>query len=114
MTQTPCSTCRKPVEINNGFVARLVSLGKAITCYDCRNGSPDYKGMPYKKYLKTAHWQATSKAIRKRDGHKCRLCNDGGLTDVHHRTYENLGREKPTDLITLCRRCHKLYEENKR
>jgi hypothetical protein len=64
------------------------------------------KAMPYEAYLETAHWKyARVKAID-RAGGSCQLCNERGDLDVHHRTYERRGHEKPGDLIVLCRDCH--------
>jgi hypothetical protein len=33
------------------------------------------------------------------------------LLEVHHRTYERLGRELTTDLTVPCNACHELYHE---
>jgi hypothetical protein len=42
-------------------------------------------------------------------GFRCRVCNAGrdkARLEVHHRTYERLGREHVGDLTTLCSECH--------
>ena len=36
----------------------------------------------------------------------CCLACSGEWTDLHHRTYDRLGREQWRDLIPLCRACH--------
>jgi len=34
--------------------------------------------------------------------------------DVHHKTYERIGAEKPGDLVVLCRACHGQEHEKQR
>jgi len=35
------------------------------------------------------------------------MCSSHDATlDVHHKTYENYGDERPEDLVVLCRSCH--------
>ena len=40
---------------------------------------------------------------------KCVLCDSTRNIIIHHRNYENVGNEKDTDLIVLCKRCHTLF-----
>jgi hypothetical protein len=63
----------------------------------------------YRLYLQSPHWQATRKAALERAGQRCQLCNRAGRLDVHHRTYERVGHEKPGDLTVLCRKCHDIF-----
>lgn len=67
--------------------------------------------MHYYTYITSRRWRdnparlAELKAARFR----CRLCNasaDDVQLEVHHRTYERLGCERPDDLVALCRDCH--------
>lgn len=62
----------------------------------------------YHEYLKSAEWQNVRTAVLQRDGYRCRFCNSGLDLNVHHRSYEYIGREMQnlTDLVTICRRCH--------
>lgn len=67
------------------------------------------KSMPYDKYLETEHWKHFRNEALKWAGHKCQLCNKEDTTLViHHKTYENRGRETFNDVIVLCENCHKL------
>lgn len=71
----------------------------------------------YHEYIKTEAWRERAEAAKQRVGHRCQICNRpaGRVTlDVHHRTYERLGNERPEDLTVLCRGCHELYEKNRR
>ena len=68
----------------------------------------ELKGKPYGEYLKTKEWQQTRRRALKSAGYKCQLCGtDGVQLHVHHKTYDNIGEEKPDDLIVLCKACHK-------
>lgn len=41
---------------------------------------------------------------------RCQVCNtDERTLHVHHRTYERVGAELPTDLIVLCDACHGVF-----
>lgn len=65
-------------------------------------------------YLRSEHWQRKRAAALEAAGYRCQVCNENQRLDVHHRTYERLGREAPGDLTVLCRRCHELFHANKR
>ncbi|MDI9358558.1 MAG: hypothetical protein QM528_06400 [Phycisphaerales bacterium] len=68
-----------------------------------------------KKGWNTPEWIAKSKAVKERDGNKCRCC--GTTTKIlhaHHRCYitkngvQNNPWEYPNELlITLCEDCHR-------
>jgi len=66
--------------------------------------------VPYEDYLFSPHWQRTRDAFLKIIGWKCQICGRKDVPlDVHHNTYENLGREEFGDLVALCRECHELF-----
>lgn len=68
--------------------------------------------MDYQDYLQTDHWKAVRKMMLKQSGHRCQLCNASDrVLHVHHRSYENRGRETYTDLIVLCSVCHGQFHE---
>lgn len=64
------------------------------------------KGMPYEKYLQTEHWRHVRILALERAGGRCQLCNKTERLQVHHRTYERRGEEKPEDVTVVCRPCH--------
>lgn len=68
----------------------------------------------YEDYLATEHWHDKRDEIQKRDNYRCVFCSDTHNLAVHHVTYDNIGIERPEDLITVCRTCHavltKLHE----
>ena len=78
-------------------------------------GRPDYRG---------GNWQVQAGRARERDGYRCRMC---GVTeeelkrqlDVHHRvpfrTFESAAEaNRLSNLISVCRPCHRRLEEEGR
>ena len=59
----------------------------------------------YLDYLKSPQWKEKRKKVLARDKWTCQRCGGRG-SDVHHITYERFGRERLSDLETLCRECH--------
>ncbi len=41
-----------------------------------------------------------------RDNYQCQDCGARGHLQVHHRSYQHVGRELRSELTTLCRHCH--------
>ena len=62
----------------------------------------------YKKhYLASPQWKAIKASILSRDQYTCQSCLVTGFPlEVHHIAYVNFMAEQPSDLISLCRRCH--------
>ena len=60
----------------------------------------------YSEYIKTDTWRKRAAFARSRAGGRCWTCNFEGTLEVHHRTYDHVGRESPDDLIALCSPCH--------
>jgi 5-methylcytosine-specific restriction endonuclease McrA len=70
------------------------------------------RGDSYREYLASPGWRAKAEAMLWIAGYRCQVCNthrDEATLDVHHRTYERVGGERPGDLIVLCRDCHELF-----
>ena len=68
----------------------------------------------YGQYLESEHWKQFSLRI-KEQRRKCQDCGipafdawkrDSVGLNVHHLTYENVGKEKDADVELLCRQCH--------
>lgn len=69
-------------------------------------------GMKYREYLQTDEWQEKARVCKEFYNWRCALCYASAETlDAHHRTYERLGQELPTDLIALCRPCHAKFHD---
>lgn len=57
----------------------------------------------YNSYLQSEYWRAFAARQRK---DRCFCCGVGERLQVHHLSYERLGRELPQDVVTVCGRCH--------
>jgi len=64
-------------------------------------------------YLRSAHWRARRARAIARAGGSCERCGKPGRLEVHHVTYERLGRERDRDLRALCHRCHQIAERRR-
>ena len=53
----------------------------------------------------TPEWHSKQTEVLKRDGMLC-VCGNRA-TEVHHKTYINLGQEPLSDLVALCRYCYR-------
>lgn len=123
-----CVECRNPIAINsrtalNEYVRRPYYL--CDKCLSERGAKTEAKqqgmdmaederirilrSLPYSEYLKSEHWQSLRRTMLKRAGYRCQICNGRGELHVHHRTYENKGDERYSDLIVLCAKCHETY-----
>lgn len=70
------------------------------------------KRMPYKEYLQSPEWDDLRWRTKRRVNWKCQLCNkDKATLNVHHKTYERIGEELPSDLIVLCKGCHAKFHD---
>lgn len=63
----------------------------------------------YSDYLLTAHWLAVREIALYWAGNRCQVCNGTHGLECHHRTYERLGAEFPSDVTVLCQTCHGLF-----
>ena len=63
------------------------------------------KNQHYTEYLAGKGWHKRRRKALIRTK-TCRRCGSRRELQVHHLTYERLGKELPRDLIVLCRKCH--------
>lgn len=63
----------------------------------------------YMTFLKTDYWKKVRNLVLERDKKMCQGCGLKVNLQVHHITYKNHGNELEnlSDLITLCKSCHK-------
>jgi hypothetical protein len=59
------------------------------------------------RYYKCAWWKHTRQAAIERANSRCEHCESIYNLQVHHLTYERLGKEIPEDLQVLCFECHR-------
>ena len=63
----------------------------------------------YATYLESSHWRKIREEVLIRDCGRCRVCNVNRASQVHHLTYERIGRELTVDLIAICAGCHEKH-----
>lgn len=76
---------------------------------NARRGNPCNRPEPttrYHKYLESHRWQRVRVFVMVAACWTCARCGKGA-DDVHHLTYERLGRERLSDLEPICRSCHR-------
>lgn len=60
----------------------------------------------YEAYLRTREWRQRRDDALRRAKWTCERCPAQRGLQVHHKTYERLGNERPEDLQVLCVTCH--------
>jgi hypothetical protein len=61
----------------------------------------------YASYLQSQRWRTLSRAVRIRARGKCEICLRANGEECAHLTYERIFNERMTDLLWVCRRCHR-------
>lgn len=73
------------------------------------------KSMDYRDFLQTPYWDFVASMKKYRADYKCELCGATKCLHVHHKSYENHGREHTSkglkDLIVLCKDCHSKFHD---
>ena len=72
----------------------------------------NWNKVKYHDYIKSDEWKAKKMACHKRDCFQCQMCGTAKNLVAHHLTYDRLGNEDLSDLITLCKDCHEKVHEN--
>lgn len=61
----------------------------------------------YLSYLRSPAWFKLRAAHLTKYGAACKACGATVKIHLHHKTYDNLGREKAAELVALCEACHR-------
>ena len=90
---------------------------KSLVCFI--NKTPLFieklKKMSYKSFLFHWYWIVVSEYVKFKHNYKCDRCSNTEHLHTHHTTYEHHGEEHlywETDLIVLCKDCHKTEHDN--
>ncbi len=67
----------------------------------------------YNAYLLSPQWRAMRERVLARDRGVCQGCLTARATQVHHLTYQRVGRELLIDLTSLCDTCHTVAHPDK-
>lgn len=62
--------------------------------------------MNYSEYLQSEHWLETREQ-KLQQVSLCEGCGKSRGLEVHHLTYERVGKEEMSDLQVLCATCHR-------
>ena len=90
---------------------RVSFEARSVACFSGRQPQRRFTGF-YAEYLLSEQWAETRQRILRRDGFRCSVCNASNGLNVHHRTYERIGCEADSDLVTLCRECHEIFHRS--
>ena len=103
--------CKQAIELLNKAVdlypkfSEVALFREKVWHYLLKFLDPDNNCRTYRKeYLDSPAWEMKRNAIMKRDGYQC-VCG-AKATEVHHKTYDNIGKELLSDLVFLCKVCH--------
>lgn len=71
----------------------------------------------YQDYIASSRWKRLRDYKIDEVGGICERCGISKFSvklDVHHKTYENFGKEKLSDLMVLCRDCHQIADKERK
>ena len=100
------------IEDNPNYWAALFDFGR--TLYEKGEDIRERWKANYQAYLTSDAWKKKAEVAKLAAGFRCQVCNDSESIQVHHRTYEKIGDESPSDLIVLCDGCHSLFHASKK
>ncbi len=61
----------------------------------------------YARYLESQRWRTLARAVRMRAKGKCEICLRANGEECAHLTYERIFNERMTDLLWVCKKCHR-------
>ena len=78
------------------------------------NITPSTGNTEYSHYLQTQRWRTLARAVKLRAKGKCEICKRADGRDCAHLTYDRIFNEPLSDLLWLCRACHRKLDEEGR
>ena len=109
--------CERAIELLNKTVDLYPDFSEASIfredVWHCllKSLDPDDNCGTYKKYLDSPAWKMKRATVIQRDGGQC-VCGTKA-TEVHHKTYNNIGKEPLSDLVALCKVCHENVRQSR-
>ena len=61
----------------------------------------------YLRYLQSQRWHRLARSVRMRAKGKCEICLRANGEECAHLTYDRIFNELMTDLLWLCKKCHR-------
>mgnify|MGYP001560286122 CR=1 FL=1 len=97
--------------LTTGMPEPTIEEGRFMWDAACRCADPhEACRQTYCMYLVSLRWKVRRQQRLMRDQWRCQDCG-ARATEVHHLTYDRLFEELLNDLLSLCRRCHRLRHE---
>ncbi len=79
----------------------------------CPEEAEEEEEFDYDTYLQSPEWHDKAEVAKRDARQRCQVCNAyNRQLHTHHRTYRNIGKELPGDLIVLCDDCHTIFHRN--
>ena len=109
--------CKRAVERLNKAVDLYPKFSEAalfredVWHYLLRSLDPDNNCGTYEEYRRSPAWQRKRDAVIQRDGYQC-VCG-APATEMHHKTYDDIGKEPLSDLVMLCKPCHERVHQSR-
>lgn len=78
---------------------------------------PSSQEQEYVEYLRSPAWRQLRQRALEAAGYRCQRCGISkwsSVLEVHHLTYDRFKRERLSDLMVLCERCHQKADEERR
>jgi len=101
-----------PIDWDAGIIERYDNAWQARYA-QAREAKRDERRRWYNEvYLKSPEWRTLRAKRLGFDRGVCQGCLEAPATQVHHRTYNNIGDELLYQLISLCRPCHEKAHKN--
>ena len=99
------------------FIKSILPISKIIievAAFDIqRIKNPNISGIEYQNGEQSGFWNIREYVLY-RDNHKCQHCGKSNtILNVHHIESRQTGGDRPDNLITLCKTCHKAYHKDK-
>jgi hypothetical protein len=80
-----------------GNVVEVVNTSRAETA----------RQREYIDYLRSQRWRTLARAVRMRAKERCEICLWAYGEECAHLTYERIFNERITDLLWVCKKCHR-------
>ena len=102
--------CKQAIALLNKAVDLFPCFSEAslfreeVWHYLLKTLDPNNDSGTYDEYKSSPAWQRKRNAVIQRDGGQC-VCG-APATEMHHKTYNNLGKEPLSELVMLCNACH--------
>lgn len=94
-------------------ITRIVAETASFDIQKIKN--PDIQGAEYQQGEQLDAWNVREYVLW-RDNHECQCCHGKSkdkILNTHHIESRKVGGNAPSNLITLCETCHKLYHQDK-